>query len=779
MALRILQNKVGRIIDRVSALSPIVFSGRVFAWQEFPCVTDDNRLTLADALRVGQNDFRQILYAGSSNWRNPEQDPPSSLERFFKASNEIRERFADLQHAFDLDQNSARGVLLFRSGRGPLLDRSFGDDELRAMPRSFDFSAETNPQAEELVRALREAGEVIAMLPCSWPKLFGDDLPHSKDLEPVTTATMAVIGLVNREILPRRHATKWSGWKYMPIPEGRETLLNVTLTKFSEQDRSSTDFGRLHCELKDTWGAMLLLLDYLAGLLDGDIERATEQVASEVSAVDASTADQLAEKFNCFADNLASSSAQFLTAESTHRIGAAIYHAWLHDLIKSASAIQKTITWVVENPPPAETRKQKRSQSFNARPLRSQQEMMKGEICTAVFNLLHSTGEIEKGRIGGIQLCHRLASIVLDSKPKAESLVPSKRKNASTYTADDHAVWDWILLIALHPVIDKLATDFSEADSIALDYRGRSSLAQRAGIEPTPSAEFAIAETRRIQDDIWRAKLLIKSLTDPGLSGSTSVHLAEAHSEIAQADIPAEMTLYQGDPDSAISICVEALYRVWAQCGRDLRRSAAEISTSADRMFPDGITTKRVREVWSCNPFKYKGLTIMPTLDLDNWLSEKKIAVFSKQSIGAEKHTLNSRMGAAGACNSSELPRCFMTYGETMPAIGSSTIESKKKLIAVLTEGVADERINQAAKVLGDSQFSANEKLERIDSLIPLPPTSSSAELGKMLGVSKQAIQKTDWWQNHRAGQQEELVNRRQDVHRQRSDQAGFPNPHE
>ncbi len=106
----------------------------------------------------------------------------------------------------------------------------------------------------------------------------------------------------------------------------------------------------------------------------------------------------------------------------------------------------------------------------------------------------------------------------------------------------------------------------------------------------------------------------------------------------------------------------------------------------------------------------------------------------------------------------------------------SSVDGPKQKLIAVLTEGVADERINKAARVLANSHLSANDKLERIDSLTPLPPTSSSAELGAMLGITKQAIQKTDWWQNNRAGLQDDLVNRRHSVHRQRSAQAESPN---
>ena len=85
----------------------------------------------------------------------------------------------------------------------------------------------------------------------------------------------------------------------------------------------------------------------------------------------------------------------------------------------------------------------------------------------------------------GVQHCRQLKSIALDSEPKVDALVPAMKQNCITHVADDHAVWDWVLLIALHQVIDKLATDFSDPASISLDYLGQSISSQRDIVDRT------------------------------------------------------------------------------------------------------------------------------------------------------------------------------------------------------------------------------------------------------------------------------------------------------
>jgi len=89
-------------------------------------------------------------------------------------------------------------------------------------------------------------------------------------------------------------------------------------------------------------------------------------------------------------------------------------------------------------------------------------------------------------------------------------------------------------------------------------------------------------------------------------------------------------------------------------------------------------------------------------------------------------------------------------------------------LMRVFTNGIVDERIRQAAQTLVDDTLTANEKLTRIDELIHFPPTASAEQLGKMLGVTKQAVMKTGWWCKNRRGETQEEIDRRFDKHEER-----------
>jgi hypothetical protein len=71
--------------------------------------------------------------------------------------------------------------------------------------------------------------------------------------------------------------------------------------------------------------------------------------------------------------------------------------------------------------------------------------------------------------------------------------------------------------------------------------------------------------------------------------------------------------------------------------------------------------------------------------------------------------------------------------------------------------------------LLSDARLTANEKLTKIDALIPFPATASAEQLGEMLGVTKQAVLKTDWWIQNRKGEKDSEVGRRRDGHRKRA----------
>ncbi len=98
-------------------------------------------------------------------------------------------------------------------------------------------------------------------------------------------------------------------------------------------------------------------------------------------------------------------------------------------------------------------------------------------------------------------------------------------------------------------------------------------------------------------------------------------------------------------------------------------------------------------------------------------------------------------------------------------------------LLGVLTNGLSDERIEKAQQVLDDSRLSANEKLTKLDSLIPIPATASGEQLGTMLGVKKQAVYKSDWWIHNRKGETTSEIGRRKNVHQKRAKEHELPSP--
>jgi len=102
------------------------------------------------------------------------------------------------------------------------------------------------------------------------------------------------------------------------------------------------------------------------------------------------------------------------------------------------------------------------------------------------------------------------------------------------------------------------------------------------------------------------------------------------------------------------------------------------------------------------------------------------------------------------------------------PAASPATDAASLALLRVFTNGIVDERIQQATQILADDTLTANEKLTKIDSLMPLPATASAEQLGEMLSVTKQAILKTPWWCRHRRGETREEIDRRFDEHEKR-----------
>ena len=98
-------------------------------------------------------------------------------------------------------------------------------------------------------------------------------------------------------------------------------------------------------------------------------------------------------------------------------------------------------------------------------------------------------------------------------------------------------------------------------------------------------------------------------------------------------------------------------------------------------------------------------------------------------------------------------------------------------LLRVFTNGLSDSRFVKAAELLADTELTANDKLTKIDAQMPFPATASAEQLGELLGVSKQAILKTEWWVQNRRGERESEIGRRRSGHKKRA--AGYEPPDE
>lgn len=95
------------------------------------------------------------------------------------------------------------------------------------------------------------------------------------------------------------------------------------------------------------------------------------------------------------------------------------------------------------------------------------------------------------------------------------------------------------------------------------------------------------------------------------------------------------------------------------------------------------------------------------------------------------------------------------------------------RLLNVYTNGLADQRLEKASRVL-DSDVTVDEKLWKIDELMPIPPISA-AKLGKLFtskekpeGVSKTAIQNTSWYKEKHKGRKDAEIDQREASLRQR-----------
>jgi hypothetical protein len=190
----------------------------------------------------------------------------------------------------------------------------------------------------------------------------------------------------------------------------------------------------------------------------------------------------------------------------------------------------------------------------------------------------------------------------------------------------------------------------------------------------------------------------------------------------------------------------------------------AEVLTAAGRLLVVGPERDALRMTGELNELLARAMGAAGAIDA----AVQKAA----QAREADASTALARLRAAQ-------PPAAAGAAETASTAPANAAEARTRLIAALlhvfTNGVADDRIERAATVLSDAQFTANEKLTKIDALMPFPATASAQQLGDLLAVKKQAVLKTDWWIQNRKGKKEEAIGRRREVHRQRAKRVEPP----
>jgi hypothetical protein len=77
------------------------------------------------------------------------------------------------------------------------------------------------------------------------------------------------------------------------------------------------------------------------------------------------------------------------------------------------------------------------------------------------------------------------------------------------------------------------------------------------------------------------------------------------------------------------------------------------------------------------------------------------------------------------------------------------------RILSVYTRKCSDQRLQEIVRILNNPNLTIDGKLWEIDKVLPIPATASSQVLADLLGVSKPAILKTDWWQKNRGRQKE------------------------
>jgi hypothetical protein len=153
-------------------------------------------------------------------------------------------------------------------------------------------------------------------------------------------------------------------------------------------------------------------------------------------------------------------------------------------------------------------------------------------------------------------------------------------------------------------------------------------------------------------------------------------------------------------------------------------------------------------------------------------IAESNIGGANLESIKAAAESL-VEWATENKPNSSNLESIDHTAAEITAT--KPTNDRYAALLRVFTNGLSDARFKEASQLLADDKMTANEKLTKIDTLLRFSATASAKRLGDLLGVTKQAVMKTDWWIQNRKGEKSNEIGRRQSLYQKRANQSEKP----
>ncbi len=278
-------------------------------------------------------------------------------------------------------------------------------------------------------------------------------------------------------------------------------------------------------------------------------------------------------------------------------------------------------------------------------------------------------------------------------------------------------------------------------------------------LSPAVELYSVIAEARQ-----WRERVLRSAYDDRVRQAADDAAAAEAISRRMEAALVAirndPLRANRPNTDELVSAVDEAIYRLlWA---KPLRPSSSAYwdGDPADDDAPDD-RERRAREVWQADWAE----SIADALDDCEFAAR---AAVERLVIDLRFHRPPSDNGPPAS-----EPATVVVAEPIAPTTPNN--ESSMALLRVFTNGLTDDRIGKAMLLLGNDELTVNEKLTKIDALVPFPATASAQQLGDMLQVTKTAIQKTDWWIQNRKGEKANEIGRRRAGHKTRAESYKVP----